>query len=197
MAESHEDGRVARGQRTREAVIDALLALYAEGNLTPTIEDVADRIGRTARSVYHHFRDKEAIAVAIADRQLRLHGELFTARPIDGTRTERIAGIAAHRAELFETVAPARRSALVRMHLSPELQRQQTSLAAHLRGQLAQTFVAELEARAADDAELTLDLLDLHASWETWERLRSWQRLSVDRSRAIVEMLLTAALSDH
>jgi AcrR family transcriptional regulator len=66
MTETSDDGRLARGQRTREAVIDALFDLYAEGNLTPTIEDIASRVGRTTRSIYTHFQDKEALAVAMA-----------------------------------------------------------------------------------------------------------------------------------
>jgi TetR/AcrR family transcriptional regulator of autoinduction and epiphytic fitness len=191
MTETAQDGRVARGARTREAVIDAMLDLNAEGNLTPTIEEIAARVGRTTRSIYTHFQDKEALAVAIAERQLAQHLELFTARRIKGTRTERIDGIATHRAELFEAVAPARRSALVRMHRSPELQRQQTSLAAHLRDQLARTFEPELSALGADDA---LEMLDLHTSWETWERLRTWQKLPVERSRQIVAGLVRQSL---
>ena len=194
MTQATEDGRVARGQRTREAVIDALLDLYAEGNLTPTIEDIAGRVGRTTRSIYHHFQDKEALAVAMADRQLNEHRELFAARRIKGTRAIRIDGIANHRAELFEAVAPARRSALVRMHVSPEITKQQTDLAAHLRGQLARTFEPELAALDTNAAAEVLDLLDLHTSWETWDRLRTWQNLSVDRSRQLISGLLGRAL---
>lgn len=194
MTETAEDGRIARGQRTREAVIDALLGLYQEGNLTPTTEEIAARVGRTSRSIYHHFQDKEALAAAIADRLLEQHRELFTARPPTGTRAERIDGIATHRAELFETVAPMRRSALVRMHRSPELQRQQAALAAHLRNRLARTFEPELSALDPDAADETLELLDLHTSWETWDRLRTWQNLPVERCRQIVIDLVTQAL---
>ena len=195
MTEAAEDGRVARGLRTREAVIDALLVLYAEGNLTPTIEEIASRVGRTTRSIYHHFQDKEALAVAIAERHLERHVELFTARPPIGTLAERIDGITTHRAELFETVAPARRSALVRMHRSPEIQNQQTILAEHLRDQLARTFEPELSALDTGAADEALELVDLHTSWETWDRLRTWQWLSVERSRRLVTGLVTQALN--
>ena len=194
MTEVAQDGRVARGPRTREAVIDALLGLYGEGNLTPTIEEIAARVSRTTRAIYHHFQDREALAVAIAERQLERHLELFTARPITGTRTERIDGIVTHRAELFEVVAPARRSALVRMHRSPEIQKQQTTLAAHLRDQLIRTFEPELSALDKDVADETLELLDLHTSWETWDRLRTWQSLSVERSCQLVIDLVTHVL---
>lgn len=194
MTEIVEDGRVARGARTREAVIDAMLALHAEGDLTPTIEAIAARVGRTTRSIYTHFQDKEALAVAVAERQLEQHLELFIARPPTGTRAERIAGIATHRSELFEAVAPARRSALVRMHKSPELQKQQATLAAHLRKHLARTFEPELSALSAAAADETLELLDLHTSWETWDRLRTRQSLSAERSRRLMTGLITQAL---
>ncbi len=194
MTEAAQDGRVERGARTREAVMDAMLELQTEGNLTPTIEDIAARVGRTSRSIYTHFQDKEALAEAIADRLLAQHADLFSARPPTGSRAARIDGVVAHRAELFETVAPSRRSALVRMHQSPEIQNQQASLAAHLRKQLARTFEPELSALDADAADEALELLDLHTSWETWDRLRSWQHLSVERSRQIVAGLVRQSL---
>lgn len=194
MTDTAHDGRVARGARTREAVIDAMLDLNAEGNLTPTIEEIAARVGRTTRSIYTHFQDKEALAAATADRLLAQHADLFTARPPTGSRAARIDGIVAHRAELFETVAPSRRSALLRMHKSPELQKQQALLAAHLREQLARTFEPELSALDADAADEALELLDLHTSWETWDRLRTWQHLSVERSRRILAELIRQAL---
>ena len=171
------DGRVARGLRTREAVFEALFDLYTEGNLAPTIEQIAARVGLTTRSIYHHFPDREALAAALAERQLERHPELFADRPITGTRTERVDGIVAHRAELFETVAPVRRSALVMMHATPAIRTQQTNMAAHLRRQLTRTFQPELSALDRSTAAEVLELLDLHSSWDTWERLRRWQRL--------------------
>ena len=188
------DGRVARGLRTREAVFEVLFDLYTEGNLAPTIEQIAARVGLTTRSIYHHFPDREALAAALAERQLERHPELFAARPITGTRTERVDGIVAHRAELFETVAPVRRSALVMMHATPAIRTQQTNMAAHLRRQLTRTFQPELSALDRSTAAEVLELLDLHSSWDTWERLRRWQRLSVERSRRLVAGLVTQAL---
>jgi hypothetical protein len=37
---------------------------------------------------------------------------------------------------------------------------------------LARTFETELSALGPDAADETLELLDLHTSWETWDRLR-------------------------
>ena len=194
MSDTVEDGRVARSRRTRAAVIDALLALYAEDNLTPTIEDIASRVGMTTRSVYHHFQDREAIAVALAEHQKTQHPELFVAGPFSGNCADRIVGLVAHRAELFETVAPVRRAALAYMHASPQIRMGQTRLAARLRRQLTRTFEPELSTLGRSTKADSVELLDLHTSWDTWERLRRWQRLSVPRSSRLVSQLVTQTL---
>jgi TetR/AcrR family transcriptional regulator of autoinduction and epiphytic fitness len=194
MTETAEDGRVARGLRTREAVLEALLELYREGRLTPTIQELAAKVGVTTRSIYHHFPDREALAEALAQQQRERQPDLLAARRIRGTRTERVEGIATHRAELFETVAPVRRSALAMMHATPAIQTQQTNMAAHLRRQLARTFEPELSALDPDAEGEVLELIDLHTSWDTWDRLRTWQSLSVERSRQLVIDLVTQAL---
>ncbi len=131
----------------------------------------------------------------MADRQFAAHGELYRASPIEGDLLQRIDGIVSQRSTLFEAVAPARRAALVRLHASPELQKQQKGSAARFRDQLATTFEPELSVLDADAAEDLLKLLDLHASWDTWERLRAWQGLSPDRARQLVSSLVTQALA--
>ncbi|MEL0075267.1 MAG: hypothetical protein VW708_03985, partial [Ilumatobacter sp.] len=75
------------------------------------------------------------------------------------------------------------------------LQRQQTEVAAHLRDQVATTFEPELGALDVDTAADTLELLDLHTSWDTWERLRTWQGLSADRAKQLISALITQALT--
>ena len=59
---------------------------------------------------------------------------------------------------------------------------------------MAHTFEPELSALDADAADEALELLDLHTSWETWDRLRTWQSLPVERSRQIVIDLVGQAL---
>jgi TetR/AcrR family transcriptional regulator, regulator of autoinduction and epiphytic fitness len=187
------DGRVARGERTRQAVVDALLSLYAEDNLTPTIDDIAARVGMTSRTIYHHFDDHDAIAEALTEHQRGLLSHL-TVLELSGTLAERIEGLVRHRGELFETVAPVRRAALANMHASPRIRKGQGNLAAGLRRQLTHTFEPELSTLDRSTKAETIELLDLHTSWDTWERLRRWQRLSVPRSRKLVTRLVTQTL---
>ena len=56
-APARPDGRRASRERNRIAVVDALLDLYAEGNLRPGAGEVARRAGLSRRSVFRYFDD--------------------------------------------------------------------------------------------------------------------------------------------
>ena len=85
MTTTVTDGRIARSVNTRSGVVDALYELFSEGVFTPTIKQIADRVGVTPRSVYIHFPDRDAIAIALAERQMDRHRRLFEALPFTGT----------------------------------------------------------------------------------------------------------------
>ncbi len=57
----HTDGRVARGERTREAIVAAHTALLREGVLKPTGQAIADRAGVSVRTLWANFKDFEAL----------------------------------------------------------------------------------------------------------------------------------------
>jgi AcrR family transcriptional regulator len=57
------DGRVARSYRSRRAIIDAMRALHAEGDLRPTAPRVAERAGVSLRTVWQQFADTETLLV--------------------------------------------------------------------------------------------------------------------------------------
>jgi len=68
-AKGQRDGRTVRAERTRQALVDALLALLYEGQLQPTAERIAARAGVSERSVFQHFADREALYQAVAVQQ--------------------------------------------------------------------------------------------------------------------------------
>ena len=193
MSTASVDGRAARKERTRVAVIEALLGLYSENNLTPTIDDIASRVGMTSRTIYHHFADHEAIAEALRDHQRPLMAPHMAA-VTEGSLEERIDQLVEHRAALFELIAPVRRAALANMHHSARIRRGQAQIGRRLRKQLTDTFAPELAALDDERRAEVIELLDLHTSWETWDRLRSSQRLSTRRSRELVGGLVTRTL---
>ncbi len=64
-----KDGRTVRAERTRQAIVDALLTLLDEGELRPTAERIAERAEVSERSVFQHFPDREALFEAVARQQ--------------------------------------------------------------------------------------------------------------------------------
>lgn len=184
------DGRVLRGARNREAIIEALLALYRAGELRPTALQVAEQAGVAPRSVFHHFADMEELVAELSARQFREHGHLMDAPDPQGSLAERIDALVAQRGALFEAVAPVRRAALLEAPRSPTVRRNLAGLARRLRAQLERTFASEL--RSAGD----LDALDLLTSWEAWDRLRTNQRLSATRARRVLATTAFAVLRD-
>ena len=84
------DGRRLRSERSRQAIIDASLALIEEGVLVPTAQQISERAGVGIRACFLHFTDMENL-FATADEQNRASTEaLFVGGDRDGTLEERI-----------------------------------------------------------------------------------------------------------
>jgi AcrR family transcriptional regulator len=173
------DGRVSRGHRNREAIVDALIACYEAGVLRPSVHEVAARAGVSARSVHNHFVDVETLRAEVAQRQWTRFAHLFASTPDPED-------LIARRAEAFEAVTPVRRAALLSVHDSPTIAANLTRLDRRLRRQVEQVF-------AGVDGD-TLDALDAALSWDTWNRLRRGQGLSRARAQRVIERTVTALL---
>ena len=53
---------------TREAIVDATIALLEDGDLRPTAPRVAERASVSVRSVFQHFDDLQSLHTAVAER---------------------------------------------------------------------------------------------------------------------------------
>ena len=96
------DGRRQRGERTRQAIIEAALSLQEEGVLVPTAQQISDRAGVLIRSFFRHFEDMETLFKA-ADDQLRDSYEaLFIGGDRQGSLSERVHRAVERRSAAFE-----------------------------------------------------------------------------------------------
>src|SRR4051812_46447745 len=64
------DGRRARRDQNREAVLDALGAFYDEGVYTPSTAEIAERAGLSPRSLFRYFDDVDDLNRAAIERQV-------------------------------------------------------------------------------------------------------------------------------
>ena len=84
----HPERRYHHGD-LRRALVDAALALIAEGELgTFSLREVARRAGVTPAAPYHHFKDKTALLAAVAEEgfvalRARLEAALAPVSPSD------------------------------------------------------------------------------------------------------------------
>jgi AcrR family transcriptional regulator len=190
------DGRLARAESTRTAVVDALLGLLDEGDLRPTAPRIAERAGVSLRSVFQHFRDLEALFAAAADRQLARLRRLVRPLPTTGALAHRLEAFVRQRARLLEAITPVRRAALLVEPFSAEIAGRLGRVRAYGRSEIGRVFAAEIGRRRADDRRPLLAALAAASSWSVWEELRRHQRLSPARARAALSRLLRALLRE-
>jgi AcrR family transcriptional regulator len=185
------DGRQRRSERSREAIVEALIELVGRGSLRPTAQDVAEAAGVGIRTVFRHFSDMESLFAAMDHRVQAALLPLLQAAPPEGSLERRLQALLARRAELFEKIAPYKRSGNAARARSPFLRSRHTALVRALRADLLR-WLPELR-EAEDDL---LDAFDLALSFESWDRLRSDQRLGRERAGLVVERtVLTLARS--
>lgn len=188
------DGRIARGERARLQVAEAMLALIYEGDLRPTAPRIAERAGVSLRSVFHHFDDLETLFEAAA--RLQTERVLALVRPIDVAQplADRRSAFIAQRARVYEAVTPVRRAAMLSEHTSRVIAERLGMVRARKRAEAERIFAAELAAFAPEERPRRARALAAAASWMTWETLRAHQGLSVEEAEEVLGTMITAIL---
>lgn len=180
--------------RTREAIVDATIALLEQGDLRPTAPRVADQAAVSVRSVFQHFDDLETLHAAVAERLVERVAVLVLpvepTLPLD-TRLDRFVH---QRALLLEAVTPIRRAAQVHGPFSPEIAARLRDGHAFLRAEVERTFGPELDA-AGPHRPAVLDALDAALSWSTWEDLRTSLGRDQRAAEAVLRWLAAAVLA--
>ncbi|HEX3333224.1 MAG TPA: TetR/AcrR family transcriptional regulator [Acidimicrobiales bacterium] len=186
------DGRVARGQRTRRNVAQALIDLLREGDCEPTAKSVAERAGVSLRLVFHHFAEMDDLYHYVAAIVLRRQWSgmpRISANLALATRVERTV---AHRAALYEEIAPVRRALVRRGAAAPSVSDAIGASDGLLLENLKETFAPELEAMPSTLRGEHLEALDTASSWEAWDRLRTVSRLQVRGAKRVMTRTIEA-----
>ena len=183
------DGRTRRRVRNREKVVQALYELIGEGHRRPTADQVAERAGVGRRTVFRHFDDLESLFAELA-QQVREQARVGRApRDTQGTLDERIDLLVSRRAELFERLAPFRRSNQVHVWRSPVLQRFDAENAEELRADTHHALPELVDASAAVRRGV-----EHITSPAAWDGLREQQELEPEAARAVVRDLVRLLL---
>jgi TetR/AcrR family transcriptional regulator, regulator of autoinduction and epiphytic fitness len=191
------DGRTVRAERTRRALVEALLALLNEGRLRPTAAEIAERAGVSERSVFQHFPDREALLEAVAREQYER--VMPTIRPVDASLSlaARIDEFVAQRATLYERASGVRRAALLMEPESDVVAGWLTTVRRAGAAEVERVFRREIEATPADEREPLRAALVAACAWGTFEALRFHQGLSVSRTRGAMRTMVARLLGER
>jgi AcrR family transcriptional regulator len=186
------DGRVARSERSRRAIVAAHLALIDEGDLRPTGERIAERAGLSVRSLWTNFKDMEALYAAtgalVNERRDALHQPI----PADLPLAERVAVFCAQRADALEMLAPSARASALREPFSVALRDNRAANIARVRAYVEVTFAAEL---ALADRDRLVNALTVACTWSAWSMQRDILHLPVADARASMQRTVWALLT--
>jgi AcrR family transcriptional regulator len=185
------DGRAQRSERSREAIVQALLELVGEGVLEPTAQQVAERADVGVRTVFRHFSDMDTLFAAMNDRLENAVSDLFVEENQTGSISDRIEALIERRSKIFGIVEPFRRAQVIQRSRSAFLLEQQQRTNKILRTDL-QRWLPEISSFQGEIAEA----LELTLSLESWERLRFDQRIGAKRSQNVIRRIVVALIPE-
>ena len=193
MSESNQpkelDGRRLRSERSREAIIDAAIALMEEGILVATAQQISERAEVGIRSFFRHFEDMEALARAI-DEQIRdSYEELVLGGDRNGTLEERIEHAVERHANAYETCAKIILSTQAQRWRYEFLQKNYARNQRGLRKDL-DNWLPELKKLSRQQREA----VDAVTSFEMWHRLRELQGQGKKASNEILSSLMKSLI---
>ena len=189
------DGRTARRDRNKDAVLDAVLDLFADGSLTPGPAEVADRSGVSLRSVYRYFDDMDALVRAAIARNLTRMEPLFVlVDPGVGPVADRITRLVQARLGLHDAAAPMARAAVAREATNRIIRERLEETRLVLRQQVEEMFAPELDALRADARTEVVAAVDVMIGLESLEHLRRYRRMSAAETEAVLVRAVAALL---
>jgi len=192
---AESDGRRRRRLQNREAVVDALLDLYREGNLRPSTDEIAERAHLSPRSLFRYFQDVDDLAGAAVSRAQERAAPLVTMDvPPEAARRLRIKALVDQRFRIFDEVGHAATVVRLRAPFQPVLAMLLAQNRAFLREQARELFAPELRGLGRARGRDVLAVLDVLASFESYELLQRDQGLSSTQARAAMVSAIGALL---
>ena len=189
------DGRTERSRRTREAVVDAMLALQEEGDLAPSGRRVAERAGVSARTVYLHFADMEELFVEAGDRFLTRLAGIDEPVPVSASFTERVGLFCARRARVLETLLPVYRASRLRQPYSAARRPNRDRYVRASDREVDAAFAPELAARAPEERARLRAALHVATCAAAWDVLRDDRGLSANAAAAVLHDAVAGLLN--
>jgi len=192
------DGRVARRQRNQDVVLDAVLAMFAEDMLFPTIEQTAKRSGLSLRSLYRYFADPGELVEAAIRRNQETTAELARLPHIGhGPFDQRLDDFVSMRMRLYEAVGPMYRATVHNAATHTRIRDALTGNRHRLREQFELQFAPELSAMPRRARSTAVEAGDVLTQMDSIDLLRRYRSLSAAETQRVLRAGVAALLSAH
>lgn len=191
------DGRTARRDRNRIAVLDAVIELFSEDHLQPRPEEVAQRSGVSLRSVYRYYSDPDELLRAAMERHLERALPLLSIHAIgEGTFDERIDRFIEARLVLHESIASSARAARAAAPRNDVIRAQYDRTRQTLRDQIELHFGHELRALPAARRRAIATAVDALVQLQALDYYRVDRSLSHKAAARVLRVALQKLLLD-
>lgn len=186
-SETQMDGRHARAERTRDAIVGALLDLLKEGDLKPSADRVAERAGVSRRVIFQHFKDLEDLLTRASTQWLaHIQGFLPSQLP-SGSFADRSRMFATAVGYFYDHVSHVRRAALLVEHESQVVAQHMERAQQIHRDMVQAAFAEEIVVVPEHLRQRFVAGLAGATSFSIWNELRRRQGLTQEES---IEVLL-------
>lgn len=193
VSEQHlsTDGRRARRERNRAAVIEAVFELIGERHAPPAVEEIAEHAGVSVSSVFRYFDSLDDLLEQTVARHFERFASLFAVPPVpDGDLDQRIAALVSARLDLYEAIGPIARIARLRAPEQPRLAAVLADTRRTFEGQVRAHFAPDLAGRRRNEVDDRVAVVDCLTAFESWDLLTSTH----GRSRPLVERVWTTGV---
>ncbi|MDM7956218.1 TetR/AcrR family transcriptional regulator [Blastomonas sp.] len=185
----HPDGRKQRSERSRLAIVDAMLDIIMGGKMEPSAAEIAERAGVSARTVFRHFEEMDSLYSEMTERMeaqiMPIIQQPFTG---DGWQAQ-LDQLLERRATIYEKIMPLKIAASIRRFSSQYLMLNYQRFL-HLERTGLENVLPEPVRRNATQ----FSAIEMCAGFQTWRRLRQDQNLSIEQAADVVKLTITKLL---
>lgn len=192
----HVDGRVARRQRNRDAVLDVVLDMFAEDLMFPTIEQASQRSGLSLRSLYRYFADAGELVEAAVRRSREQTAELaHLSRIGEGPFERRLDDFVAMRLRVHAARAPMFRATVHNAATHASVRDELNENRRLMRRQFERQFAPELASLSKRSRTAALEAGDALTQLDTIDLLRRVRNLTAAETESVLRHALATILS--
>lgn len=191
------DGRSLRRERNRDAVLDAVIASFEDGDADPSIDAIAHRAGVSNRSIYRYFEHRDQMIRAAVGHAMRAILPTIRLRDVAvGSFAQRVERFVDHQLRSHQRLVPVTQAAKLAAVNEPIVEEEFEAGRLILRRTLLAHFDEEFQPLPPDERARVLIAVELGFQFDSLEFIATATQGRSDEMRAILADHLHRCLGD-